>query len=163
MEDPWSRMMVSSEQAQLMANLIRLINGTKAIEIGEMRHVYKRQNVLQMSRFFGGRGGWLSDRLRYLDSTGMYTGYNALSMALSMPESGRVVACETEVTYIDIAKPFFGEVRSLRSINIHSQHEDVVERNTVHRWSHLSLRWCFTLNGPTSTALFRHTFIQKQV
>lgn len=41
----------------------------------------------------------------------MYTGYNALSMALSMSESGRVVACETEVTYIDIAKPFFTEVR----------------------------------------------------
>lgn len=43
---------------------------------------------------------------------GMYTGYNALSMALAMPENGRVIACEIESSYIDIAKPFFKEVRT---------------------------------------------------
>lgn len=85
MEDRWSRMMVASEQAQLMANLIKLINGTKAIEIG------------------------------------MYTGYNALSMALSMPESGRVVACETEDTYINIARPFFREAGVENVIDIRHQ------------------------------------------
>ncbi|XP_071385482.1 catechol O-methyltransferase domain-containing protein 1 [Centroberyx affinis] len=85
LEDPWSIMLVASEQAQLMANLIKLINGTKAIEIG------------------------------------MYTGYNALSMALAMPEDGRVVACEIEDTYVNIAKPFFEEAGVENKIDVRLQ------------------------------------------
>lgn len=34
MEDPLNIMLVASEEAQLMANLIKLIKGNKTIEIG---------------------------------------------------------------------------------------------------------------------------------
>jgi caffeoyl-CoA O-methyltransferase len=38
---------------------------------------------------------------------GMFTGYGTLAMALSLPEDGRVVTCESNQKYINLAKPLF--------------------------------------------------------
>ncbi|MCA1802570.1 MAG: class I SAM-dependent methyltransferase [Rhodothermaceae bacterium] len=38
---------------------------------------------------------------------GMFTGYGTLAMALSLPEDGRVITCESNMKYINLAKPLF--------------------------------------------------------
>uniref|UniRef100_A0A4W5NH68 Uncharacterized protein n=1 Tax=Hucho hucho TaxID=62062 RepID=A0A4W5NH68_9TELE len=71
LEDPWSVMLVASEQAQLMANLSKLAIPAKPLKLV-----------------------WM---------------YNTLNIALVVPESGHVVACEIDNKYVKITKPFFKE------------------------------------------------------
>jgi len=40
---------------------------------------------------------------------GVFTGYSSLAWALSMPEDGKVVACDISTEYTDIGKPFWEE------------------------------------------------------
>lgn len=46
---------------------------------------------------------------------GVYTGYNTLSIALTLPDDGVLVACDISEEYANVGKPFWKEV-PLRSV-----------------------------------------------
>ncbi|XP_038600361.1 catechol O-methyltransferase domain-containing protein 1 [Tachyglossus aculeatus] len=83
LEQPQGEMMVTAEQAQLLANLVRLIKAKKVLEIGT------------------------------------FTGYNTLSLALALPDDGRVVSCEVCASFAEIGRPLWKAAGEEQKIDLH--------------------------------------------
>ncbi|XP_041938125.1 catechol O-methyltransferase domain-containing protein 1-like isoform X1 [Alosa sapidissima] len=52
---------------------------------------------------------------------GVYTGYNALSIALALPEDGRLVACDVNEEFTNIGKPFWKEAGVEHKVDLRLQ------------------------------------------
>ncbi|CAJ1080322.1 catechol O-methyltransferase domain-containing protein 1-like isoform X2 [Xyrichtys novacula] len=52
---------------------------------------------------------------------GVYTGYNTLSIALTLPDDGVLVACDISESYTNIGKPFWKEAEVDKKIDLRLQ------------------------------------------
>ncbi|XP_044518732.1 catechol O-methyltransferase domain-containing protein 1 isoform X1 [Gracilinanus agilis] len=82
LEQPLGDSMMTCEQAQLLANLARLIKAQKALDIGS------------------------------------FTGYTALSLALALPATGQVVACESAAAPTELGRRFWREAGEEQKIDL---------------------------------------------
>lgn len=66
---------------------------------------------------------WLATLIqaRYYLEIGVFTGYSSTAMALTLPENGRITACDINVTYTDIARRYWHEANVSHKIQLHLQ------------------------------------------
>lgn len=95
--------MMTCEQAQLLANLARLIRAEKALDLGRARGATPGGLVTA-----GPSPLRLSPSLS--PSPGTFTGYSALALALALPPAGRVVTCEVDPGPPELGRPLWRKV-----------------------------------------------------
>lgn len=97
---------MTCEQAQLLANLARLIKAKKALDLGRDTQPGSLGTRLTGPVLHPGLSLWV------YRSTGTFTGYSALALALALPEAGRVVTCEVDTEPPELGRPLWKQVRA---------------------------------------------------
>lgn len=95
--------MMTCEQAQLLANLARLIQAKKALDLGRGTRPGSRRAEVS------GPTPLCSEPVCVL-VPGTFTGYSALALALALPADGRVVTCEVEAQPPELGRPLWRQV-----------------------------------------------------
>ena len=54
----------------------------------------------------------------YFTFSGVYTGYSAMSVALALPDDGKVVACDVSTEYPHIGRPYWKEAEVAHKIDL---------------------------------------------
>jgi len=49
---------------------------------------------------------------------GVFTGYSSLSVALALPENGKIIACDISTKYTDIAEKYWADAKVRKKINL---------------------------------------------
>eukprot|EP01101_Sappina_pedata_P003539 TRINITY_DN141_c2_g1_i1.p2 TRINITY_DN141_c2_g1~~TRINITY_DN141_c2_g1_i1.p2 ORF type:complete len:243 (-),score=90.11 TRINITY_DN141_c2_g1_i1:105-794(-) len=67
--------------------------------------------IMQISADQGGFLGWLVRLMgaKKCIEVGVFTGYSAASVALALPEDGKLIACDISEEYTSLGKPFWKE------------------------------------------------------
>jgi predicted O-methyltransferase YrrM len=77
--------------------------------------------VMQIAPEQGHFMAWLVKLLgvkRYLE-IGVFTGYSALTVALAMPEEGRIVACDQSADFTNMARQYWAQAGMSHKIELH--------------------------------------------
>lgn len=82
-----------------------------------------KQAQMQISVFQGQFMYWLVQFIaaKKILEIGVFTGYSSLTMALAMPENGKIIACDISEEWTKIAKQFWQQANVIDKIELHLQ------------------------------------------
>ncbi|RLN03870.1 hypothetical protein C2845_PM13G03340 [Panicum miliaceum] len=94
-----SQMQVSPAQAQLLAMLVQIQGAQRCIEVGVFTAVLLR-------------------KVEEMYTLAHEKGYSSLAVALALPESGRLVACERDERCLEVAKKYYQRAGVAHKIDV---------------------------------------------